>query len=101
MDDGAAEKWIAFYGNRKGEKVVPHEVARSVSSRLKRLMAMSRKLVIHGPNRWQPSRSGKAYWRKLVSNCGIAQFSHSTGTSVRGRTKLGRLANMEGKTVLH
>lgn len=40
-------------------------------------------------------------WRKFASYCGIAPFPHSSGTSVRGRTKVSRLANLEGKTLLH
>ncbi len=40
-------------------------------------------------------------WRKFASYCGIAPFPHTSGTSVRGRTKVSRLANMEGKTLLH
>lgn len=40
-------------------------------------------------------------WRKFASYCGIAPFPHTSGTSVRGRTKVSRLANLEGKTLLH
>lgn len=40
-------------------------------------------------------------WRKFASYCGIAPFSHSSGTSVRGRTRVSRLANLEGKSLLH
>ena len=40
-------------------------------------------------------------WRKFASYCGIAPFPHSSGTSVRGRNRVSRLANMEGKTLLH
>jgi len=40
-------------------------------------------------------------WRKFASYCGIAPFPHSSGTSVRGRTKVSRLANLEGKSLLH
>lgn len=40
-------------------------------------------------------------WRKFASYCGIAPFPHSSGTSVRGRTRVSRLANLEGKTLLH
>ncbi len=42
-----------------------------------------------------------ATWRKFASYCGIAPFPHSSGTSVRGRTKVSRLANREGKALLH
>ncbi len=40
-------------------------------------------------------------WRKFASYCGIAPFPHSSGTSVRGRTRVSQLANLEGKTLLH
>ncbi|MBD0851851.1 transposase [Maribacter arenosus] len=40
-------------------------------------------------------------WRKFASYCGIAPFSHTSGTSVRGRTKVSQLANREGKALLH
>ncbi len=40
-------------------------------------------------------------WRKFASYCGIAPFPHRSGTSVMGRTKVSRLANLEGKTLLH
>ena len=40
-------------------------------------------------------------WRKFASYCGIAPFPHTSGTSVRGRTKVSRLANREGKSLLH
>ncbi len=40
-------------------------------------------------------------WRKFASYCGIAPFPHSSGTSVRGRNKVSRLANREGKALLH
>lgn len=40
-------------------------------------------------------------WRKFASYCGIAPFPHTSGTSVRGRTKVSRLANREGKALLH
>lgn len=40
-------------------------------------------------------------WRKFASYCGIAPFEHTSGTSVRGRTKVSRLANLEGKALLH
>jgi transposase len=42
-----------------------------------------------------------ATWRKFASYCGIAPFPHISGTSVRGRTKVSRLANREGKALLH
>lgn len=40
-------------------------------------------------------------WRKFASYCGIAPFPNSSGTSVRGRTKVNHLANKEGKTLLN
>ncbi len=40
-------------------------------------------------------------WRKFASYCGIAPFPNSSGTSVRGKTKVSHLANKEGKTLLN
>ncbi|MAY86314.1 MAG: IS110 family transposase [Pseudooceanicola sp.] len=40
-------------------------------------------------------------WRKFASYCGIAPFPHTSGTSVKGRSKVSRLANLEGKSLLH
>lgn len=40
-------------------------------------------------------------WRKFASYIGIAPFPHSSGTSIRGKTKVSRLANLEGKALLH
>lgn len=40
-------------------------------------------------------------WRKFASYCGIAPFPYSSGTSIRGRTKVSHLANKEGKTLLN
>ena len=40
-------------------------------------------------------------WRKFASYCGIAPFPHRSGTSEIGRTKVSRLANLEGKALLH
>lgn len=40
-------------------------------------------------------------WRKFASYCGIAPFPHRSGTSIVGRTKVSRLANLEGKALLH
>lgn len=40
-------------------------------------------------------------WRKFSSYCGTAPFPHSSGTSIRGRTKVSHLANKEGKTLLN
>src|SRR5690606_21170256 len=40
-------------------------------------------------------------WRKFASYIGIAPFPNSSGTSIRGKTKVSRLANLEGKALLH
>ncbi|WP_231494768.1 IS110 family transposase [Polaribacter sp. Hel_I_88] len=34
-----------------------------------------------------------ASWRKFASYCGIAPFPNTSGTSIRGRTKVSNLAN--------
>lgn len=39
-------------------------------------------------------------WRKFASYCGIAPFENSSGTSVRGKTKVSHLANKEIKSLL-
>lgn len=39
-------------------------------------------------------------WRKFASYCGIAPFPNSSGTSVRGRTKVNHLANKKIKSLL-
>lgn len=39
-------------------------------------------------------------WRKFASYCGIAPFPHQSGTSIRGKTKVSRLAQKESKTLL-
>lgn len=39
-------------------------------------------------------------WRKFASYCGVAPFPNSSGTSIRGRTKVSNLANKRIKTVL-
>ena len=38
--------------------------------------------------------------RKFASYCGIAPFPHSSGTSIRGRTKVSHLANKKIKSLL-
>lgn len=38
--------------------------------------------------------------RQYASYCGVAPFEHSSGTSVRGKTRTSRIANMEVKTHL-
>jgi len=38
--------------------------------------------------------------RKFASYCGIAPFSNSSGTSIRGRTKVSNLANKKIKSLL-
>ena len=40
-------------------------------------------------------------WRKFASYCGIAPFPNTSGTSVRGRTKVSHLADKEGKKLLN
>lgn len=39
-------------------------------------------------------------WRKFASYCGIAPFPNSSGTSIRGRTKVNHLANKKIKSLL-
>lgn len=39
-------------------------------------------------------------WRKFASYCGIAPFPNSSGTSLRGKTKVSHLANKEIKALL-
>jgi len=39
-------------------------------------------------------------WRKFASYCGIAPFPNSSGTSIRGRTKISHLANKKIKSLL-
>jgi transposase len=39
-------------------------------------------------------------WRKFASYCGIAPFPNQSGTSIRGKTKVSRLAQKESKTLL-
>jgi transposase len=41
-----------------------------------------------------------ATWRKFASYCGIAPFPNTSGTSIRGKTKVSHLANKEGKALL-
>lgn len=38
-------------------------------------------------------------WRKFASYCGIAPFPNSSGTSIRGRTKVSNLANKKVKSL--
>ena len=40
-------------------------------------------------------------WRKFASYIGIAPFPNTSGTSLRGRTKVSGLANKEGKALLN
>lgn len=40
-------------------------------------------------------------WRKFAAYCGTAPYPHSSGSSIRGRTKVSHLANKEGKTLLN
>lgn len=39
-------------------------------------------------------------WREFASYCGVAPFPSTSGTSIRGRTKVSHLANKEVKTLL-
>jgi len=39
-------------------------------------------------------------WRKFASYCGIAPFPYTSGTSIRGRTKVNNLANKKIKSLL-
>ena len=39
--------------------------------------------------------------KKLASYSGVAPFAYESGTSVRGRTKVNRMANMKLKSLLH
>ena len=38
-------------------------------------------------------------WRKYASYCGIAPFSNTSGTSIRGKTKISNLANKKLKSL--
>ncbi len=40
-------------------------------------------------------------WRKFASYVGIAPFPNTSGTSLKGRTKVNRMANKEGKVLLN
>lgn len=40
-----------------------------------------------------------ASWRKFASYCGIAPFPNTSGTSIRGRTKVSNLANKKIKSL--
>lgn len=39
--------------------------------------------------------------RKFACHCGVAPFEHSSGTSIRGKTRVSHMANKELKTLLH
>ncbi len=39
-------------------------------------------------------------WRKFASYCGIAPFPNSSGTSIRGKTRVSNLANKKIKSIL-
>lgn len=39
-------------------------------------------------------------WRKFASYCGVAPFQNTSGSSIRGRTKVSHLANKKIKTLL-
>ena len=38
--------------------------------------------------------------RKLICYCGVAPFEHSSGTSIRGKTRVSHLANKKLKSLL-
>lgn len=40
-------------------------------------------------------------WRQFASFCGVAPFTHQSGTSVRGRTRVSNLANKKMKSLLY
>ena len=40
-------------------------------------------------------------WRKFASYCGTAPFPHTSGTSIRGKTRVSNLANKKIKSLLH
>jgi transposase len=40
-------------------------------------------------------------WRKLACHAGIAPFEYSSGSSIRGKTKVNHLANKKIKSLLH
>ena len=39
--------------------------------------------------------------RKFACHCGVAPFEHTSGTSIRGKTRVSHMANKELKTLLH
>ena len=39
--------------------------------------------------------------RKLACYCGVAPFPHSSGTSIRGRTKVSHFAQKDLKRIIH
>src|SRR5690606_32546247 len=39
--------------------------------------------------------------KSFACHSGVAPFEHSSGTSIKGRTKVSKLANMRMKTLLH
>jgi len=39
--------------------------------------------------------------RKFACHCGVAPFEHTSGTSIRGKTRVSPMANKELKTLLH
>ncbi|MBA9079410.1 IS110 family transposase [Rufibacter quisquiliarum] len=59
-----------------------------------KVLATSLLVYTHGFNRMEDGR-------KLACYCGVAPFEYRSGTSVRGRTGVSRLANKELKHVLH
>jgi hypothetical protein len=67
-----------------------------MSALLPSVKAMARFLTVYiNGCKWFESRS------KFASYIGIASFPNTSGTGLTGRTKVNRLANKEGKTLLN
>lgn len=45
--------------------------------------------------------AGKPIGKQLACNAGVAPFEHSSGISIKGETRVHRMANMELKRLLH
>jgi len=59
-----------------------------------RVLALNLIVYTHGFKRLQNSR-------QLACYCGFAPFEHSSGTSVKGRVRISKFANMHLKRILH
>jgi transposase len=59
-----------------------------------RILALNLIVYTHGFKRLQNSR-------QLACYCGIAPFEHSSGTSIKGRVRISKFANMNLKRILH